>query len=127
MNKLNQFICISIVASAFTVWLYLVTQVQPNKGSIVVLCLFFASLVVWLGSLFAWLLFMWKVKQGNSEVIYAHIKPSVRQGFLLAGTASVLLFLQLLRVLSVWDVVLVLFVALIFEVAAQQSPAVRKT
>ncbi len=87
---------------------------------------FFASFVVWVGSLFSYYFFMAKIKRNNREVIYALIKPSVRQGFFVSGTLALLLFLQLLRVLSLWDALLVILVPIFFEIALRQSPNLRK-
>lgn len=121
MNRSHVFGSLSLALSALTVWLYILFSVQPSKTDTLLIMSFFVSLWVWLGSLLAALLYWYKVKQGNREVIYAHIKPSIRQGFIMAGTVAVLLFLQFLRVLSAWDAVIVVFVSVAFELAAQQS------
>ncbi len=121
MNRGQVFGSLSLALSALTVWLYIVLSLSPDKSDGLLLSAFFVSLWVWLGSGLAAALYWYKVKQSNREVIYAHIKPSIRQGFIMAGTVCILLFLQLLRVLSPWDGVIVIFVALAFEIAAQQS------
>lgn len=127
MNKSQLFGVVSIVASAFVVWLYIVTQIQPNRNDILLMGTFFLTLAVWLGSLFAFLLYAYRVKRGNREILYAHIGPSLRQGFIISSTITTLLFLQLIQVLSLWDMILVVSVAILFEIAWRQSaPILRK-
>ncbi len=119
---LNQrFTTVSIIASSFAVWLYLVTQVQPDKSDILIMVTFFLTLIVWLGSAFAYSLYVYRVKKGNHEIIFAHITPSLRQGFIIAATVAILLFLELIRVLSVWDVVLLIASAVTFELALSRN------
>src|SRR5256885_190942 len=100
MTREQRFGVISITASSFAVWLYLVTQVQPDKNDMLIMITFFLSLIVWLGSLIAFIIYAARVKQSNREIIYAHIRPAVRQGFLVSGTLAMILFLKQLRVIT---------------------------
>lgn len=127
MNRIKLFGAVSLTASAFTIWLYIVTQVQPDKSNISLLITFFASFIIWLGSLLATAFYFAKIHRGNREVIYAHIKPSIRQGFIVSATIAMLLILQMLHVLSLWDTFIVLVVALVFEIGAQQRPKITKS
>lgn len=122
MSRNQVFSTVSITASAFVVWLFIFTQVQPNKSDILIMTTFFVSLITWLGCLLSFLFYKLKVTRGNREVIYAHIAPSIRQGFLISTTLGAILFLQLIRVVSTWDISLVIIVAILFEVAFRQSP-----
>ena len=126
MTKLHTFSIVSVTASAFAVWLYIVTQVKPDKGDILIMLTFFVSLLVWVGSLFAYGLYMYKTHQNNGEVIYAHIGPSIRQGFIIAGTCVVLLFLKLIRVVSAWDIVIVIAIAVALELGLRQQGAMQR-
>ncbi len=126
MSRQRLFGTLSVVLSAFTVWIYIVTQMQPDKNDFLLLTTFFLSLFVWVGSALAGLFYYWRLKRSKREVIYAHAKPSIRQGFLIAGTLCILLFLQLFKVISVWDTILVISMAIVFEIAAQQGQVVRK-
>ncbi len=121
MSKNRLFATVSIAASSFAVWLYIVTQMQPNLHDIQIVATFFIALIIWVGCLVSFLLYRSKVQRGHKEIIYAHLKPSIRQGFLIAATIGMLLFLQLLRVLSIWDTVLVILVPIFFEIALRQS------
>ncbi len=123
MTKGKQFSTISITASAFAVWLYIVTQIQPDRNDVQIIATFFLSLAVWVGCVISFFLYRAKVKQGNKEIVYAHVRPSIRQGFLISGTLTMLLFLQFLRVLTVWDTLLVALVPFLFEVALRQNDA----
>jgi hypothetical protein len=119
---LNQrFTTVSIIASSFAVWLYLVTQVQPDKNDMLIMVTFFLTLIVWLGSAIAYGLYIHRVKKSNREIIFAHITPSLRQGFIIAATLATLLFLELIRVLSGWDIVLLIASAVTFELALSRS------
>lgn len=121
MTPRRRFYYVSLSASAFAVWLYLVTQVPADPRNTNVMILFFLSFTAWLTSLLAFVFFMLKVKKGNREVIYAHIKPSIRQGLIISGTIAALLLLQLLNVLSLWDASLIIVVAIMFEIGLRQS------
>lgn len=125
MNRNRLFTTISLTASSFVVWLYIVTQIQPNTTDTFIMVAFFLTLIMWIGSALSYLFFRLKVNQSNKEVIYAHIAPSLRQGFIIAATIAALLFLQLLRVISLWDAALVLFVALLFELALRNAPVTK--
>ncbi len=126
MTRSRLFSIISLTASAFVVWLYIVVQVQPNKHDILVLLTFFVSMIIWLGSLLSFAIYQLRVRRGNREIVYAHVKPSLRQGLLIASTLALLLFLQSLRVMTLWEGVLILFVAGLFEIAFRQSPGLKR-
>lgn len=126
MHRSQIFSAVSISVSAFVIWLFIVTQVQPDKNDTLIVVTFFVSLAVWLGSVCASLLYVAKLRQNNREVIYAHIKPSIRQGLLIACSLSTLLFLQMIRVLSVWDALLVIFIVVLFELALRQKDPITK-
>lgn len=116
------FITVSVTASSLAVWLYIVTQIQPDKTDTLIMSAFFLSFMMWLGSILAFILFRYKVAKSNKEVIYAFIGPSIRQGFLISATIATLLFLQMLRVVSLWDAVLVAFVGIMIEIAFRHAP-----
>ncbi|HEY1075036.1 MAG TPA: hypothetical protein VGE59_05105 [Patescibacteria group bacterium] len=126
MNRSQIFSAVSISASALAVWIFIVTQVQPDKNDPLIISTFFLSLAVWLGSLLAAIIYTMKVRKNNREVIYAHIRPSIRQGLLIATSLSTLLFLQMIRVLSVWDAILVIFIVILFELALRQNDPMTK-
>jgi len=121
MEKQQRFSIVSIIASSLAVWLFIVTQVQPNKNDVFTLAIFFLTLVIWLGSLLTVSFYKIRVKQSNREIIYAHVKPSLRQGFLISSSVALLLFLQFLHVTTLWDSGLVLLVFLMFEFALRDT------
>lgn len=121
MAKVHTFSIVSITASAFAIWLYIFTQVKPDRGDILVMLTFFVSLLVWVGSLIAYGIYYYKTHQNNGEVIYAHIAPSIRQGFIVAGTVIVLLFLKLIHVVSAWDIIIVVAIAIALEMGLRQK------
>lgn len=121
MTRSRLFGVVSITLSAFATWIYLITQVQPDRNDSFIFIAFFVSQTVWIGSVLAAIIYFTKVRKGNREIIYAHINPSIRQGFLIASYLSGLLFLQFLRVLSAWDALLILCVFILFEIAARHT------
>jgi hypothetical protein len=121
MTHSQRFGVVSVIASSFVVWLYVITQVQPNKNDILMITTFFISLIVWLGSLIAYTIYSNRVRRDNREIIFAHIQPSIRQGFLISSTIAMLLFLQLIRVVTIWDAILVVLVAVLFESATRHN------
>ena len=126
MTKQQQFSVVSIIASSLAVWLFIVTQVQPNKNDIFTLVIFFLSFIIWLGSLLTVWFYQLRVKQSNREVIYAYVKPSLRQGFLISFTLAFLLFMQYLRVMTIWDAGLVVLVFVLFEFALRDTAMLGK-
>ena len=126
MTRHQQFTIISIIASALAIWFFIVTQVQPNKSDLFTLLTFFFALIVWLGSFITLILYWLRVRRSNREVIYAHIKPAVRQGFLASSAVALLLFLQLLRVITLWDAGLVALVFILFDLALRDTSFARK-
>ncbi len=126
MTREQLFGVISVSISALTIWCYILFAVQPDKNDYLLMVTFFLAFVVWFGSLISTILYLIKVRRNNREVIYAHIKPSIRQGFLIASTLAILMVLQLLRVITVWDGFIVVIVTFVFEIAFQQKTPVRK-
>lgn len=121
MTKTRLFTVVSITASCFAVWLYIVTQTQPNRQDTFLFILFYTTFIVWVGSAIAMLLYRIRVAKSNRQVIYAYVKPSIRQGFIISSTLATLLFLQMIHVISLWETSLVIIVAILFEMALRQS------
>lgn len=121
MTKGKLFTTVSITASCFAAWLYIVTQIQPNRHDTFLIAAFFITGIVWFGALLAFLLYKYRVARSNRQVIYAYIRPSVRQGYIISITLAMILFLQMLRVIGAWEVSLVVVVAILFEAALRHS------
>lgn len=117
MTPRQRFMGVSIALSGLAVWLYLVTQVTANRNDPMLLGLFFVSLTVWVASAIAIGLFAYRVKKGNREVIFAHLKPAIRQGLIIAITFSCLLLLRMFELTSWWETLLIIIGAIIFEIA----------
>lgn len=120
MTQHQIFGAVSISLCALATWIYIVTQVKPNPNDVQIMGTFFLTMLVWMGSLLASLIYAYRIRRSNREVIYAHLIPSVRQGFIIAATVTLVLFLQYLRVLSWWDALLVVVGAFLFEIAFRQ-------
>ena len=121
MNRGLLFLIISITASAFVVWVDLILFVPPKLSNVGLVIAFFVTLIIWLGSFLAWLIYFIRLKRTNREIIYATVMPSIRQGLVISLTIAGLLFLQLVRVLTIWDGILIILVAGLFELAVNRS------
>ena len=114
------FFATSCGLSGFAVWLYLTTQIPADSHNPKLVGLFFLSFVTWLASLIGFILFQLKLRRGNREVVYAHIRPSIRQGILIASTIALLLFLKMYDVITWWETILVIAGASLFEIALRE-------
>lgn len=115
------FAAVSVTASALILWLYIITQITPNPHDIALMAAFFLSLFTWIAATIAIALYIYRVRAGNREIIYAHVPTSIRQGVLISLTVITLLFLQFLRVLSGIDVFIIIGVAVLYELAARRQ------
>jgi hypothetical protein len=120
MTPKQTFYAISFAASGLAIWLYIVTQVPANIHDFKIMAIFFVSLTMWLGSIASFGLFRYRVWRSNGEVIFAHIKPAMRQGSIIALTITLLLFLQVINVINWWETLLVIVGAFLFERALNQ-------
>ncbi len=120
MTPPQRFSAVSLSVSAFVTWVFIVTQITPQPSDGLLMTTFFGSFIVWLGSLLTFAGYKIRLARSNREIIYAHIMPSIRQGFLISATVATVLFIQFLGVVSTWDVVLVILVATCVEIAAQR-------
>ena len=93
---------------SFLAWLLVVWQVDPNKAGTVGQMFFYLTTLFFLAGLFI-LLFTWSRTKfsGESEIAFAYLSVSFRQGILLALLTVLILFLQSHRVLTWWDGLLV--------------------
>ncbi|MBI3261229.1 hypothetical protein HYZ64_02545, partial [Candidatus Berkelbacteria bacterium] len=57
----------------------------------------------------------------NREVIFAHLPVAARHAALIAGLVTTLAILQTLRVLSTWEVILIVFIMILVELAARSK------
>lgn len=117
MTQHQIFGAVSISLCALATWVYIVTQVRPNPNDVQIMATFFLTMLIWVGSVLASLIYVVRIRRSNREVIYAHLIPSVRQGFIISATLTLIMFLQYLRVLSWWDALLVVVGAFLFEIA----------
>lgn len=93
---------------SFLAWLLVVWQIDPIKAGVMGQLFFYVATLFFLSGLFI-LFFTWSRGKfsGGSEVAFAYVSVSFRQGILLALLAVIILFLQSLRVLTWWDGLLV--------------------
>lgn len=117
MNSKRLFIIMSTFASSLAIWLYILTQIPADPQKYSVIALFFVSFALWLGLAIGGGLYFWRVKRGNREIIFAHVKPALRQGIIIAATLSLLLVLKTFNIIGVWEVFLVIVAGILFEIA----------
>ncbi len=117
MKQKLLFLALSTGLSGFVIWIYVVTQITADLTNYAILSLFFTSLTVWVSALLSSLLFLWRLKSSNGEIIYAHVKPSLRQGIICAVTLSLILLLKMFNLVGFWEILLVVIGASLFEIA----------
>jgi len=109
------FLLFSSMLIALGLFIFLLFSVDPYQADILQKSLFFASIfIILLGSI-TLINFYLKVSLSNREVIFSQLKPAFRQGFLIAAGAVFLLFLQTIRVLSVWEAIILVVALILIE------------
>lgn len=122
MKALKPLTLFMIVATTFTaviLWLYLITQVSPDRSNYLIVTGFFLSMFVWVASFIFLGLLSYRLKTSNHEVIYAHLRPSLRQGIIVSFVIITLLFLQFLHVDTIIDTLIIVGVGILFELGAR--------
>ncbi len=96
-------------------WLLVINKLGPFESMGLALSLFFVTFLIAVACSFAVLGYYFRIWLFKNEIFYQHISVSMRQGILLSMIASLCLVLQMLRVLTWWSGLLVVFVFLLLE------------
>jgi hypothetical protein len=96
------------------IFAFTVTETNPGQGA-TVLIPFYISFLLGVTCLFSLLSFYARRTITNNELHYASIKVSFRQSSLLAFFLTLTLFLASIKLLTWWDVILLAFSTILFE------------
>ena len=116
MLKHPYFLSIVIAtALAWVSWGLVLSKMSPFTSGILALAFFYASLLIGLTGTFALLLFALRRGMWKTEETLMSLGAPLREGFLLALMIETALVFQRLRVLTWWDALLLLIIALLLE------------
>lgn len=104
---------------AFGVWLAIFFYSDPELADFLTYAAFFSSLFLWVTGALTFIIFYLRVSLSNREVVFAHLPVAIRHAALGSVAVVAILVFQTLRVLSAWEVILVGFILVLIELAAQ--------
>ncbi|EKD93699.1 MAG: hypothetical protein ACD_28C00077G0003 [uncultured bacterium] len=113
----RQYLLTIALASLFSwaAWTMAILRLDPYEKTGIALSLFFVSLFFALIGTFTLLGFGLRRWLGDNEISYHHLTVSLRQGLLLSLSTLVCLGLLILGVLKWWNGLLIIAIALLFE------------
>lgn len=100
---------------AWVGWMTILVQIDPTVADGIMLFAFYVSFFIALFGLFSLVGFFFRVWFSEETRMFTHLGVSSRQGALLAGFLSVLLFLQAGGYLFWWNMLLLLLAIVIIE------------
>ncbi|MFH1284366.1 MAG: hypothetical protein ABIH78_02135 [Candidatus Peregrinibacteria bacterium] len=110
---------ISIIAFSGTVawvaWVLTVFKLNPYDSMGMSLTFFFATLLIALACTFTVVGFYFRVWLFKNEIFYKHINISLRQGIFLGLITVFCLVFQMMRVLTWWSGLLLVFIVVLLE------------
>lgn len=105
----------------FGVFLVIFFYTDPDLADFLTFAALFSSLFLSLTGALTFIIFYVRLSIGNREVIFAHLPVAARHAALIAGLVTTLAILQTLRVLSTWEVILIVFIMILVELAARSK------
>jgi hypothetical protein len=96
-------------------WVMTILYVDPSEAKIFGALLFYMSLALGITGLASLIGFYLRILFSQNEVIFAHVTPSFRQGALISLCILILLVLQSFRLLTWWDILLVVLIVSLTE------------
>lgn len=116
MNLKATLFCIfSLLLFSLGAWIIMLFNIDPYKTDILTHLAFLSSLFLWLSCLITLLEYRFRLTVSNRELIYAHLPIALRHGLQISCAVTMLLAFQLMRVLNLFDAVLILAVILTSE------------
>lgn len=113
--RLYLFSIYSTIIISFGLNMLLIFNVNPFQAPFWIIVLFYLTICLFLTSVFALTGFYLKVRASNREVIFNHLIPTLRQSFLLALFIVSILFLQQIKVVNWWILILVAVIFILLE------------
>lgn len=106
---------------SFGVFLAIFFFTDPELADFLTFAALFSSLFLSLTGALTFIIFYLRITIANREVLFAHLPVAARHAALIAGLVTTLAILQTLRVLSAWEVVLIVFIMILVELAARSK------
>lgn len=113
--KANLFSIFSLSLFSLGAWLVLLFNIDPTKNDLLTQLAFLSSLFLWLSGTITLIEYRIKVKLTNKELVYAPLPIAIRHGLLISLALVIILALQLLRVLNIFDTIIIIAIILTSE------------
>lgn len=117
--RLYLFTLYAFLFLSFGLLAFILVNFNPFESPPWLVILFYMAFLLFWAAFFGLIGFYFKVWASNREVIFAHLKPTLRQSFFIGIIFSGLLFLYQIKVLNWWMsaifVVAVLMVEMYFQ------------
>jgi hypothetical protein len=107
-TKTTLFSIFSTSIFAFGIWIVIFFNTDPTKEDVMAKIAFLCSLFLWLAGFLTIVGFFIRRKLSQNEIIHANLPIVIRQGILVSFTITLLLTLQLIRVLNLFDAFLII-------------------
>ena len=95
--------------------LLILFNVNPFDSPFWMLCVFYLSFLLFWTSLFSIIGYYLKVWASNRELIFIHLIPTLRQSILVGSAFTSLLFLQQIKALNWWIVLIITLAFIMME------------
>lgn len=105
----------SLTLFSLGAWFVMLFNIDPTKTDILTHLAFLASLFLWLSGIITFIEYIVRLRINNKELLYTPLSTAIRHGLQISLTVVTLLSLQLLKVLNVFDAVLILAIILTSE------------
>lgn len=126
MEKLRRyfFSLFTVTLFAFGVCLAIIFNVDPDAADILTIAALLGSLFLSISGFLTLVLFYFRVRVSNSEVLFAQLPIAMRHAALIALVFTGLLLLQMLRVLGWWEATLYIIIFLLLESYFRTRPQI---
>lgn len=105
----------TITTSSFTLWLFILFTFNPYESSVFVLVSFYITMLVYLGGIFTFFLYLFRLNFSNNELVFEILTPSFRQGYILSFIFVISLVLKGLSILNYFEFLIILALGVIAE------------
>lgn len=124
--KLYLFSIYATILISLGLSLLLVFNVNPFQAPFWIITLFYLTVCLFFTATFALIGFYLKVKASNREVIFNHLIPTLRQSLLLSLFIISILFLQQIKVVNWWILILMAVIFILLELFYRSRKTYRK-
>lgn len=115
MNKKIFFGAFSLTLLSFGAWFIILTNLSPYGSDFYVKLVFFTTLFIWLLGFLSFLIYLLNYLKNKTLPTAGDFWNYSRVAFLLTFIITTLLILQTLRVLTIWDALLLVSAIILIE------------